>query len=80
MGGAVAFRVALGCLDQFYFLHSNSMLDIERLCRFTLLLLTRTASSFRGAKAMRHLHRFNHDTQTSPQDQMASPVFSGLNH
>jgi hypothetical protein len=56
-----------GRLDQFFFLHSNSALDVERLDRFTLLLPTWTASSFRGAKATRHLHRFNHDTQASPQ-------------
>jgi hypothetical protein len=80
MDRAFAFRVAIKCVGQFYFLHSNSMLNIERLCRFTMLLPTRTASCFRGAKATRHLHRFSQDTQSSPQGGWPAQYFKELNH
>ena len=77
---APAFRVAIGCLGQLHFLHSDSMLDIESLWRFTVLLPIRTASRIRGAKATRHLRRFDHETQTSPQARRPVQSFQPLNH
>ena len=44
--GVIGFRVAFKHLGQIHFLHSNSVLDIDRLGRFGVLPPTRQLRTF----------------------------------